>query len=71
MDDTQTPEFGNGREGSDSEHDALDALAAMDPADAPGPAERLAADLAADLEDVGATPADPVQLQVDLDDEPA
>ena len=48
--------------------DAVDAIAAMDPADAPGAAERLAAELAEDLEEAGASAPDPVQLRADLGD---
>lgn len=44
-----------------SDNVALEALAALDPADAPEPAERLAADLASALEGVGAEPQ-PEQL---------
>ncbi len=46
----------------------VDDLAAMDPADAPGAAERYAASLAAELEDEGAAAPDPVQLRADLGD---
>ena len=71
MDDTQYAELGNGRDEATPEPDFVEALQEMDPADAPGAAERLAADLAADLEEVGAAPSDPVQLRADLGDEPA
>jgi len=49
--------------------DPVDALAAMDPADAPGAAERYAAELAAALEEAGAEAANPVQLRADLGDD--
>ena len=51
------------------EEDPVDALAAMDPADAPGAAERYAAELAVDLEDAGAEATNPVQLRADLGDD--
>lgn len=49
--------------------DPVDALAAMDPADSPGAAERYAAELAAELEEAGAEAATPVQLRADLGDD--
>lgn len=52
------------------EEDAVEKLAAMDPADAPGAAERYALELAKDLEDADAAPPDPVQLSADLGDRP-
>ncbi len=69
MDDTQIPELGNGRGAEDGAGDAIDALAAMDPADAPGAAERIAAELAAELEDAGGTATQPVQLRAELGDD--
>ena len=51
-----------------SEGDTVEALAAMDPADAPAAAERYALELAADLEDAGAAAPAPVQLSADLGD---
>lgn len=46
---------------------SAEALAALDPADAPDLAERLAAELAEDLEAAGAPQSEPTQLVVDLD----
>lgn len=54
---SQTPQNG----------DPIDAMEAVDPADAPALAERYAVDLAAELEESGAAAPDPVQLQADLD----
>jgi hypothetical protein len=42
-------------------------LAALDPADAPALAEKLAAELAEDLEAAGAPPPEPTQLTVDIE----
>lgn len=45
-----------------------EALAALDPADAPALAENLAAELAEDLEAAGAPPPEPTQLAVDIEE---
>jgi hypothetical protein len=66
MDDTHTP--ANGDDQTPEMTTSLDELAAMDPADAAGAAERLAAELAADLESVGGSAEKPVQLRADLGD---
>ncbi len=69
MDDTHTFEPTDDElPGNDADGDPIDALAALDPADAPAAAERYADELATELEDAGATPPDPVQLQADLGD---
>ncbi len=57
----ETPTAGDG------DPDPIAELGALDPADAPGPAERLAADLASELEDAGADAPPPVQLRADLE----
>lgn len=49
----------------DETHPA-DALAALDPADAPAAAEQYAERLAAELEGSGGADSNPVQLQADL-----
>ncbi len=67
MDDTHEYENEDNMTESDSQH-PVDALADLDPADAPGAAERYAAKLAAELEDAGASAPDPVQLRADLGD---
>ena len=69
MNDTHT--FDDKSDGTDSgtaDQDPVAVLADMDPAEAPGPAERYAASLAADLEDAGAPASDPVQLRANLED---
>ena len=64
MNDTHTPEedvsaaVGNGHR--------ADAIAELDAADAPAAAEQYASELAAELDGVGVTDGDPVQLQADL-----
>lgn len=68
MDHTHTNETDDAVTEPTPDMDAVDALAAMDPADAPGAAERLAATLAEDLEEAGASAPDPVQLRADLGD---
>lgn len=60
MDDTHSGDIDEG--------DPITELAALDPADAPSAAEAYAAELAAELEEAGAQPAQPVQLQADLGD---
>lgn len=69
MDDTHTfdPTDDNQRD-STTGGDAVDDLAALDPAEAPVAAERYAGELAAELEAAGAAAPDPVQLQADLGD---
>ncbi len=70
MDHTHTSDTGVGPSTEDPTHQhPADALADLDPADAPAPAERYAYELATELEEAGAVPADPVQLQADLGDE--
>jgi predicted component of type VI protein secretion system len=70
MDHTHTSDTGVGPSTEDPMHQhPADALADLDPADAPAPAERYAHELATELEEAGAAPADPVQLQADLGDE--
>ena len=49
---------------------SAEALAALDPADAPDFAEALAAELAEDLEAAGAPPPEPTQLAVDIESSP-
>ena len=67
MDDTHASDIDNENPADDTEaDDAVAALAALDPADAPRAAEQYAADLAAELEAAGGQAADPVQLQADL-----
>jgi hypothetical protein len=74
MDDTHAkrdsddagPTTGTGPPGVDLT--AAEALAALDPADAPEIAEALAAELADDLEAAGTPAADPVRLAVDGED---
>ncbi|MEA2002827.1 MAG: hypothetical protein U9N84_13215 [Actinomycetota bacterium] len=69
MDDTHTSDTGVGSSAEDPAHQhPADALADLDPADAPAPAEQYAYELATELEEAGAVPADPVQLQADLGD---
>jgi len=58
MDDTHTTDIDDG--------DPIAELAELDPADAPKAAEAYAAQLAAELEEAGAPPANPVQLRADL-----
>ena len=67
MNDTHTfdKDADDASDTASSEH-PVDKIAAMDPADAPAAAEGFAAELAAELENSGATPPDPVQLQADL-----
>jgi hypothetical protein len=68
MNDTHTPEedvrAANPADVA-AEHPA-DAIAELDPADAPAAAERYASELAAELDEVGVANTDPVQLQADL-----
>jgi hypothetical protein len=67
MNDTHASGIDNENPGDGTKpDDAVDALAALDPADAPRAAEQYAADLAAELEAAGGQAADPVQLQADL-----
>ncbi len=61
MNDTHTSD-------NDGKNHPVDGMAQLDPADTPAAAEQYAADLAAELEQVGETVADPVQLQADLGD---
>ncbi len=70
MNDTQTSDDDVTRStGVDPEQHPADAIAELDPADAPAAAERYASELAAELEEAGAASADPVQLQADLGDD--
>ena len=64
MNDTHTPEEDVSTAVADG-HPA-DAIAELDAADAPAAAEQYASELAAELDAVGVTDADPVQLQADL-----
>ena len=73
MDDTHTAPYSDdadptteGRPLGESPPPA-EALAALDPADAPDVAEALAAELAEDLEAAGAPPPEPTQLAVDIE----
>ena len=74
MDDThKTADSDDGQVAGNAEQQAeegtsADALAALDPADAPDLAEQLAAELAEDLEAAGASQPEPTQLVVDFDD---
>ncbi|MCP3998679.1 MAG: hypothetical protein GY722_26955 [bacterium] len=70
MDDTHEEKTEHDMTESHDDGDAVEKLAAMDPADAPGAAERYALELAKDLEDAGAAAPDPVQLSADLGDRP-
>ena len=58
---TEEPASGEPAIAGDGHDATLDAIAAMDPADAPEPAERLAGALAHELEGVGGD-AEPEQL---------
>ena len=64
MDDTHS--FEEELPTSEDAGDPVAALADLDPADAPAAAERYAASLAEELEEAGASPSQPVQLQADL-----
>ena len=68
MDTTPDTESTERHDAPSSPEAALDELAAMDPADAPDLAERLAADLAGELEDTG-TAGEPPQLAAPLPDD--
>ena len=67
MNDTHEQDREGAVTGATEEH-PVDTLAGMDPADAPAAAEGYAAELAAELEDAGASSPDPVQLRADLGD---
>lgn len=73
MNDTHTTADNNdGRTAGSAEQPArgaapAEALAALDPADAPDLAEQLAAELADDLEEAGAPQSEPEQLAVDIE----
>lgn len=70
MNDTHTSDDDVTRSAAaDPEPHPADAIARLDPADAPPAAERYASELAAELEESGAASADPVQLQADLGDD--
>lgn len=70
MNDTHTPDDDVPVSAVDgAEEHSVEAIASLDPADAPIAAERYAGELAAELEDVGADSADPIQLQADLGDQ--
>ena len=58
---------GTGADGEETH--PVDGFAGLDPADAPAAAEQYAADLAAELEQLGESATQPVQLQADLDDQ--
>ena len=74
MNDTHTTaDSDDGRAASNAEPQteegtSAEALAALDPADAPDLAEQLAAELAEDLEAAGAPQSEPTQLVVEFDD---
>jgi hypothetical protein len=69
MNDTHTADIDDGLGHGDSgPGDPIANLAALDPADAPKAAEDYARELAAELEEAGAPPANPVQLRADLGD---
>jgi len=70
MDDTHSADTGDriSGEGTTKGH-PVEVLAGLDPAEAPAAAEKYAYELAAELEEAGATPAEPVQLRADLGDE--
>jgi hypothetical protein len=76
MDDTHTTSpHDNGPQPYDDKTPAggiepAETLAALDPADAPPLAEKLAAELAENLEAAGAPPPEPTQLSVDIEDMP-
>lgn len=69
MNDTHTSDDVTRSTGADAESHPADAIAELDPADAPAAAEGYASELAAELEEAGAAPTDPVQLQADLGDD--
>ncbi len=67
MNDTHAPELHD-----DGTPEALsgpvEAMAELDPADAPEAAEQLARELAGELEEAGGEATQPVQLRAELDD---
>ena len=68
MNDTHDSEH-DGAAPAGSLPDPVEAMAELDPADAPAAAEDLARELASELEEAGGQAAQPVQLRAELGDQ--
>ena len=68
MNDTHDSEH-DGGEPAGSLQDPIEAVAELDPADAPAAAEDMARQLASELEEAGGQAAQPVQLRAELGDQ--